>query len=664
MKKILILFILLVTFGINWCFSQPQEYKDHEIDSLTIEFRAASIDSLKIKLGKRIIGRYISKAWNANNTGRYAESYRTYHQAFEFWEAKEMLSLFEKTKNSQIERSYYFSLANLYFNYGHLMGATGNDLERKFNYLKAYEIAVRWDDAINTTYGLTGIALIHMENNALDSASLTIKKTLLYPADQIGYNYSTMLFLDGMIEYMSKNYAAAKHSFSRGLSDATKRNNDTGKALTYYGLAKTYTALSKPDSSYLYAMNSLEIMKIMEEVQILEFDIAGVYEQLYEHFIQVGQPDSTLMYLQLANKKGIELREKRIAQMAAFQQELLNREKKASWEEKKRIQRESQFRTYSFLGILAVLSALGLILFRSFRQKQKANILLASQKAEVQKTLARLKETQAQLIQSEKMVSLGELTAGIAHEIQNPLNFVNNFSEVSNELIDEMNEEMENGDLDEAKLIAEDIKQNLEKINHHGKRADAIVKGMLQHSRKNAAEKEATDINKLADEYLRLAYHGRRAKDKSFNANLETNFDKSIGLVNVIPQDIGRVVLNLITNAFYAVNEKKLSQEKVIAGHGNSTNDDLKPYTPTVSISTLAENNKVKIIVKDNGIGIPKHVVDKIYQPFFTTKPTGEGTGLGLSMSYEIVTKGHQGELKVDTKEGEGTSFTITLPKI
>jgi signal transduction histidine kinase len=245
------------------------------------------------------------------------------------------------------------------------------------------------------------------------------------------------------------------------------------------------------------------------------------------------------------------------------------------------------------------------------------------------------------------MASLGELTAGIAHEIQNPLNFVNNFSEVSNELIDEMMEEIDNNDLEEVKAIAGDVKQNLDKINHHGKRADAIVKGMLQHSRSSDGKKEPTDINALADEYLRLAYHGLRAKDKTFNATLKTDFDDSIGKVNIVAQDIGRVILNLITNAFYAVDEKKRS------GAEN--------YEPTVTVSTHKEGNKLEIKVADNGNGIPEKVLDKIFQPFFTTKPTGQGTGLGLSLSYDIV-KAYGGDLKVETREGKGTIFIINLP--
>ncbi len=279
---------------------------------------------------------------------------------------------------------------------------------------------------------------------------------------------------------------------------------------------------------------------------------------------------------------------------------------------------------------------------------------LESAKGQIEKTLTDLKQTQAQLVQSEKMASLGELTAGIAHEIQNPLNFVNNFSEVNKELLEEMKAEIEKGNFNEVKVLAKDIIENEEKINHHGRRADGIVKGMLQHSRSSSGQKEPTDINALADEYLRLAYHGLRAKDKSFNAKFETKFDESIGKVPVIPQDIGRVVLNLITNAFYAVTEKKKT--------------GIATYEPTVAVSTRKEGNHVLISVRDNGNGIPQKVLDKIFQPFFTTKPTGQGTGLGLSLSYDIV-RAHGGELKVETlpagqagKDGEGAEFTVVLP--
>ena len=281
---------------------------------------------------------------------------------------------------------------------------------------------------------------------------------------------------------------------------------------------------------------------------------------------------------------------------------------------------------------------------------------LTRQKEELEQTVIELKSTQAQLIQSEKMASLGELTAGIAHEIQNPLNFVNNFSEINTELIDELKQEIEKGNLDEVKAIANDIGDNEQKINLHGKRADAIVKGMLQHSRTNSGTKEPTNINALADEYLRLAYHGLRAKDKSFNATMNTDFDETIGKINLIPQEIGRVILNLINNAFYAVNEKK----KVSDLEGFENLQGHSQYEPTVWIGTRRTKNKVELFVKDNGNGIPPNALDKIFQPFFTTKPTGQGTGLGLSMSYDIV-KAHGGELKVKNKEGTGAEFVIEL---
>jgi signal transduction histidine kinase len=288
------------------------------------------------------------------------------------------------------------------------------------------------------------------------------------------------------------------------------------------------------------------------------------------------------------------------------------------------------------------------------QKNEELNRLVDQRTKELLLSVRNLKATQAQLIQSEKMASLGELTAGIAHEIQNPLNFVNNFSEVNKELLIEMMEEIGKGNFREVKALAKDIIDNEEKINQHGKRADAIVKGMLQHSRSSAGLKEPTDINALADEYLRLAYHGLRAKDKSFNATLKTDYDENIGNINIIPQDIGRVILNLITNAFYAVAEQKK----------NTPTD----YEPTVTVITKLHKPPsgglgAMISVSDNGNGIPQKVLDKIFQPFFTTKPTGQGTGLGLSMSYDIVTKGHGGELTVKNNEGKGATFMITLPK-
>lgn len=282
------------------------------------------------------------------------------------------------------------------------------------------------------------------------------------------------------------------------------------------------------------------------------------------------------------------------------------------------------------------------------RERERMRDRELAQAKEIEKAYNDLKATQSQLIQSEKMASLGELTAGIAHEIQNPLNFVNNFSEINKELLQEMNQELEQGNIEDAKSIATNIIDNEEKILFHGRRADSIVKGMLQHSRASSGVKEPTDLNVLADEYLRLAYHGLRAKDKSFSAAMKTDLDTSLGKVNVVPQDLGRVILNLITNGFHAVSEKKKTQ--------------LNGYEPTVTVITRKAGDKVKITVQDNGNGIPPNIIDKIFQPFFTTKPSGQGTGLGLSMSYDIVTKVHGGKIDVDTRPGEGTSFIITIP--
>ena len=267
---------------------------------------------------------------------------------------------------------------------------------------------------------------------------------------------------------------------------------------------------------------------------------------------------------------------------------------------------------------------------------------LTKQKEELQHALDELKTTQNQLIQSEKMASLGELTAGIAHEIQNPLNFVNNFSEVNKELIEELKEAQEKGDQDSVEAITKDILENEDKIMHHGKRAEDIVKSMLQHSRTSTGKKEPADINSLADEYLRLAYHGFRAKDKSFNANFKAVLADDLPKINIIAQDIGRVILNLVNNAFQSVKDVD---------------------KPEVVVTTRHGAKGLEISVKDNGPGIPEEIKDKIFQPFFTTKPTGKGTGLGLSLSYDIITKGHSGQLKVESTKGEGATFTIILPK-
>jgi len=302
---------------------------------------------------------------------------------------------------------------------------------------------------------------------------------------------------------------------------------------------------------------------------------------------------------------------------------------------------------YTIIAVLLILSLIGMM--RSRKKIRNKRIEVENSKEELQRSLENLKATQAQLIHAEKMASLGELTAGIAHEIQNPLNFVNNFSEINRELIAELQAEIDRGEFEEVKAISLDLAGNEDKINHHGKRADSIVKGMLQHSRSGTGEKEPTDVNALADEYLRLSYHGLRAKDKTFNADFKADLDDDLPPIMVVPQDIGRVLLNIINNAFHAVSAKASAMSD-------------SSFKPEVMIKTMKDKDDMVIRVIDNGSGVPTEIKEKIFQPFFTTKPTGEGTGLGLSLSYDIITKGHGGKLKVKTNEGEGSEFIIHLP--
>ncbi len=416
----------------------------------------------------------------------------------------------------------------------------------------------------------------------------------------------------------------------------------------YSMASNVYSNIIQPD--YYLALLRIKESRFEEAISLLQIDVDRVgpnrsnrlrtYKLLAEIYQKIGKTEKSNQSFQLY----ISLHERILADQEkfrtiSFETEKQINEKEASISKLENDNKiEALFKNFT-IGIAALLLILAGSIYYRFQSKKKANVVL-------EKTLAELKSTQAQLIQSEKMASLGELTAGIAHEIQNPLNFVNNFSEVNTELIDELEQEADKGNLDEVKAIAKDIRENEQKINHHGKRADAIVKGMLQHSRSSSGQKEPTNINSLADEYLRLAYHGLRAKDKSFNATLKTDYDESIGNINIIPQDIGRVILSLFTNAFYAVDEKKKS--------------GVEHYDPAVAVSTKSVNGKVQIQVTDNGNGIPQNIIDKIFQPFFTTKPTGQGTGLGLSLAYDIV-KAHGGEITVKTEKGAGTEFSIIL---
>jgi two-component system, NtrC family, sensor kinase len=512
------------------------------------------------------------------------------------------------------------------------------DMKEYSKSIEYYHQSMEFCREVNNNYlyniGQSNLLESYLGLNQLDSAlyygHLALEYGRKYDSDIIPWT----LYSLGKVYLQQGNRQLALKYLKDGLENSYKQNNTKLAAAISLSLGKLFKQNSQLDSSLYYAKQGLA--NAMEGNYYNEIIGAGnFFSELYES----TDTKKALHYsrIVIAAEKDLYNLGKKYAlkSITDFDQKERDYEIEAETTAYK-----NKVKQYALLTGLGVFLLVAFILFRNNRQKQNANRVLS-------KTLSDLKSTQAQLIQSEKMASLGELTAGIAHEIQNPLNFVNNFSEVNKELLAEMNEEIEKGNFEEVKFLAKDVSDNEEKINHHGKRADAIVKGMLQHSRSSSATKEPTDINKLADEYLRLAYHGLRAKDKTFNATLKTDYDDSIGHLNIVPQDIGRVILNLITNAFYVINEKKIQQPN--------------EYEPTISISTEKINNIVELTVKDNGNGIPQKVVDKIFQPFFTTKPTGEGTGLGLSLSYDIV-KAHGGEIRVETKEGEGTQFIIQLP--
>ncbi len=447
-----------------------------------------------------------------------------------------------------------------------------------------------------------------------------------------------------------KNYDSAFYYYRVSLRAAEKRADLYRNVLV--GMGTLHLDMNQTDSAFYYSEKAFKLSQQPGG----QLHMISAAELLAKIYYSKKLPDSAYKYLSLATslKDSIFTSEKLVkVQNLSLQESLQNLQQEQAKKEAVR-EYKSRIKIYSLGAGLAGLLILIFVLYRNNRQRQIAN-------KKIEKAYTDLKSTQAQLIQSEKMASLGELTAGIAHEIQNPLNFVNNFAEVNTEMIADLKQEIDKGNLEEVKAIATDIEENEQKIVHHGKRADAIVKGMLQHSRSSTGQKEPTDINKLADEYLRLSYHGFRAKDKFFNVSTQTDFDQRIGKINIIPQDIGRVLLNLFTNAFYAVTEKKKSPHPLKGSI---------EYEPVVTVTTnrlgsppAGGDGGIEIRVKDNGIGIPQKLIDKIYQPFFSTKPTGEGTGLGLSLSYEII-KSHGGELRVETKEGEFAEFIIELPVI
>ena len=501
-------------------------------------------------------------------------------------------------------------------------------------------------DTVNRLHAYSSLETSYVETKKPDSARFFAEleyRLVKMLTDGPGKNYRLFMAISdlGEVQNALNHPDSALALYRKALNIGNRYNIPSIDGFLERNVASLFLRTGKPDSAEKYALISYALAAKAKKYGWAA-DAAGILSKVYD-----GKDyKKSLFYYKahIAARDSLNNGEvaKRFIQVTAAQKRQQEAFKKAEAAYQQKV------RLFTAIGILFVVALIALILFIAYRKQQKANGLLKIQKIQVEETLEKLRSTQTQLIQSEKMASLGELTAGIAHEIQNPLNFVNNFSDVSAELIDEMQTQLKTGDKDEAIAISEDIKQNLEKIRHHGKRADGIVKGMLEHSRTSTGQKEQTDLNKLADEYLRLAYHGLRAKDKSFNAELITHFDEKLPKANVIPQDMGRVMLNLFNNAFYAVNQKMKT-----AGAG---------YKPEVAVSTSVENSQVIVTVRDNGIGISDAIKDKIMQPFFTTKPTGEGTGLGLSLSYDIVVKGHGGSIQVNNIEDKGAEFIIRLP--
>ncbi len=535
-----------------------------------------------------------------------------------------------------------------------------------------YSVTKNREDALKSIFESKAIAEYNRDSTILsmvypwidtsygDSKLINLQNSLLcVKASGFKIFYSSLLGDFGRFYLRKGDFILAKKYILEAIEESKLQETyRAGLGRGYHLLSDYFNALGKTDSALFYARQALQIY---QSVSVSDSKLS-VYQSLAALYKLNKQPDSAFQYMQLAFNLNDSLNNS--GKVRQFQNIGFNELLRVEQLEKDKIELQNAIRMYAMLGGLAVFSIIAVFLYRNNLSRKKANELLQKQKEEVEvqkknveKTLVELKSTQAQLIQSEKMASLGELTAGIAHEIQNPLNFVNNFSEVNKELLAEMNEAIEKENYNEVKEIAKDVTDNEEKINHHGKRAEAIVKGMLQHSQASTGKKEPTDINKLADEYLRLAYHGLRAKDKSFNATLNTAYDETIGNINIIPQDIGRVLLNLFNNAFYAAS---------LPSKGGFSDSDYK-HQPTITVSTSknppsgGRGSEVLISVSDNGPGIPQKIVDKIFQPFFTTKPTGQGTGLGLSLSYDII-KAHGGEIKVETKDGEGTTLIIQIP--
>lgn len=677
------IFIILFLVNINTIKAQPQYAEDSlkaiisqqkgdttEVNTLVyLANQQAQID-LRIKyaqqgvlLAKKISyskgqadGLWVLGALNARAQGNFSQGIKYFLDALTIYqELRDIVGIASThlalQANYRIIENYTESLDHA-FKGEHM--AEVNNVKGKMDF-PGHRLAPLFLAEIGGTY---------LRMNQLDSALYYTQKSINQKELFNEAEWNFPVYLLATIQYKQGNYKGSLESYRRAVPLAIKNHFFSDTLQIFSGMSTLFKKTGELDSAIYYAQ--MVIRSLNPELQ--QHNLIEAVNNLAQAYKLRGDKDSALKYMELSHnfEDSIFSKEKdRQVQKITFNEQLKQQEILSAQAKYK-----NKVQLYILVSGLFFLLLIAGILWRNNRHRKKVYALLERQKQEtdlqkmkVEHAFEELKSAQSQLVQREKMASLGELTAGIAHEIQNPLNFVNNFSEVNKELVEELQQELKAGKIDDAIEISNDIKSNEEKINHHGKRADAIVKGMLQHSRSSSGTNEPTDINALCDEYLRLSYHGLRAKDKSFNATMKTDFDETIGNINIVPQDVGRVVLNLINNAFYVVDEKKKSPHPLKGG---------EEYEPIVTVSTkrlgspLGDGGKpdsyrVEIRVADNGNGIPQKVLDKIFQPFFTTKPTGKGTGLGLSLSYDIV-KAHGGEIKVITKENEGSEFIISLP--
>lgn len=560
------------------------------------------------------------------NIGEYPKALELYLQ---------YLEMKEKAKDGSSIAIAYFNLANVY--------TETNDYRHALMYLyKAKKEDEKAKDTAAILYDWYSLGSIYLQMKNPDSALYNLKQSHQMALKVNDKNMlGAILNTFGELYLLKKDTLQARKYYKRSIPYVMVVGDDDVLTADYYGIAKTFHKQGLVDSAIYYARNGIAAARRgpfpKHMLEISRF-LSDVYSKQKQY-------DSAFHYQQLSAEMKDSLFN--IEQMKKVQKMNFEEQQRQTAIEAAKVQYRNQLQLFAVGFVCVIFLGIAIFLWRVNKREQAAKLLLQEEKLKVESALVKLRDAQAQLIHAEKMASLGELTAGIAHEIQNPLNFVNNFSEVNRELLAELKQSIEAGELQEVPDILKDVLENEDKINQHGKRADAIVKGMLQHSRKSTGLKEQTDINSLVNEQLQLAYQGLRAKDKAFHATVRKELDPLLPEIKIIPQDVSRVLLNLYNNALFAVYDKKIK-----AG---------KDFEPTVEVRTKVHEGFVEIDVADNGNGIPKQYLDKVFQPFFTTKPSGQGTGLGLSLSYDIV-KIHGGEINIDTVEGQGTTFTIRLP--